>query len=85
MSVANSLAEIKPCPFCDSDNLALQAPDTFYMRKSCWVKCLCCGAFGPIKQSNDDAIAVWNAAPRKDDIKQNIEAQRLYDLRGKWF
>lgn len=49
---------IKPCPFCGAT-----AELTFGTDYS-WVSCVGCCADGPSANSDTEAIAAWNAAPR---------------------
>jgi Restriction alleviation protein Lar len=47
---------LEPCPFCKSEETAVGNTG------SCWVRCLSvdCGAEGPVKDTEEDAIAAWN-------------------------
>lgn len=49
--------ELKPCPFCRSQNVSVDTDidDIFY-----WVSCDACGAEGPQKMVELDAIEAWN-------------------------
>lgn len=52
--------EIKPCPFCASTNVSLGGINSPYV--VCHNDgCLC---YGPTKETQESAIAAWNAAPR---------------------
>lgn len=56
--------DIKPCPFCGSDDLAvLELSDN-----SC-VRCRKCYSYGPNGKDEENAIERWNSAPRKEDVK----------------
>jgi Lar family restriction alleviation protein len=51
-------AELMPCPFCRSDNVAL---DTVMGEpRQCWVACFACKADGPVTGDAQSAIAAWN-------------------------
>lgn len=56
---------LKPCMFCeDIEHVAAEEGDTFSR-----VMCFKCYAKGPITDAGmDDAVTLWNAAPRKGEI-----------------
>lgn len=57
--------EIKACPFCRSDSkLRISGP---VLSDERYVVCDNCDAYGPSGESKEDAIKLWNAAPRKED------------------
>lgn len=56
--------EIKACPFCGNDALSVLE----WNYKSC-VRCGKCYAYGPNGKNEEEAITLWNAAPRKEDAK----------------
>lgn len=62
-------AELKPCPNCDSMNIALSSANDW------WVTCHSCLMEGPIKARIKEAIAKWNSLPRRADIKR-LRAER---------
>ncbi|MDE2105998.1 MAG: Lar family restriction alleviation protein [Patescibacteria group bacterium] len=58
--------ELKPCPFCGSDEQAIRLDDN-----SRYVMCLKCSARGPAAEktvyySRYGATSFWNLAPRKE-------------------
>lgn len=56
--------QLKPCPFCGSDNLATTPPII-----GTTVVCVCCGdcdCNGPLKRSEQDAIEAWNTRANED-------------------
>lgn len=55
--------EIKPCPFCGNENLAVKGNNTRF------VHCERCGTYGPDAKSDEEAVRFWNCAPRKEDMK----------------
>lgn len=55
--------EIKPCPFCGSEDLYVRDNSGHY------VACKNCDAYGPYGKDDEEAIQLWNLAPRKDDVK----------------
>jgi Lar family restriction alleviation protein len=59
--------EIKPCPFCGSDN-------TRPLNGSLVTRVVCgaCVALGPQAKTVEAAIALWNAAPRRPKKKSPI-------------
>lgn len=54
--------EIKPCPFCGSENLSVGGFENY-------IKCKNCGAAGPDGSTLNEAFDKWNAAPRKEDVE----------------
>lgn len=57
------MIDIKPCPFCGSDNLLLNGYGWCYL--DLYVKCNECGAHGP--QETDECFGEkWNACPRQE-------------------
>ena len=54
--------EVKPCPFCGSENVK-------YSSLAGRVFCEDCQAHGPCGATDEDAIRKWNAAPRKEDVE----------------
>ena len=58
------MKQIKPCPFCGSDDLCvLELSDN-----SC-VRCRKCYSYGPNGKDEENAIERWNSTPRKEDVK----------------
>lgn len=57
--------EIKPCPFCGSDSKLRVSGPAFSDER--YVVCDNCDTYGPSGESTEDAIKLWNAAPRKED------------------
>jgi Lar family restriction alleviation protein len=65
-------AELKPCPFCSSQNAAP------YSVKSCHsVLCTACGGEGPEADSEEEAIEAWNR--RAASGMQGMEAPSKCD------
>ena len=57
--------EIKACPFCRSDSkLRISGP---VLSDERYVVCDNFDSYGPSGESIEDAIKLWNAAPRKED------------------
>lgn len=56
--------EIKACPFCGNDALSVLE----WNYKSC-VRCGKCYACGPDGKNEEEAITLWYAAARKEDVK----------------
>ena len=54
--------EIKPCPFCGSENLSVGSFGIY-------IKCKNCGTVGPDGSTLNEAFDKWNAAPRKEDVE----------------
>jgi Lar family restriction alleviation protein len=50
--------ELKPCPFCGCKPWF--KPREYGVEKQTFVNCLHCGAVGPTKVNDDEAIASWN-------------------------
>lgn len=53
--------EIKPCPFCGSEDLYVRDNSGHY------VACKNCDAYGPYGKGDEEAIQLWNLAPRVGD------------------
>ena len=54
--------EIKPCPFCGSENLSVGGFGNY-------IKCKNCGTAGPDGSTLNEAFDKWNSAPRKEDVE----------------
>ena len=54
--------EIKPCPFCGSE-------DVKYNSLAGCVMCKDCHSYGPNAAKEENAVKKWNAAPRKKDVE----------------
>lgn len=54
--------EIKPCPFCGSEELYA---DNGFLKK--YVFCRNCHAYGPSGETEEEAIRLWNHAPRIEE------------------
>lgn len=54
------MEQIKPCPFCGSENLFVGW---------CYVTCNNCHTAGPFAANKEEAVNLWNAAPRKEDVE----------------
>lgn len=54
------MKQIKPCPFCGSENLFVGW---------CYVTCNNCHTAGPFAANKEEAVNLWNAAPRKEDVE----------------
>lgn len=68
--------EIKPCPFCGSENLSVGGFENY-------IKCKNCGAAGPDGSNLNEAFDKWNAAPRKEDVEMGKScANCKYNLGG---
>ena len=57
------MTQPKPCPFCKSMTLKAMGK----LGVIAWVFCPACRCEGPPAKTRVDAIAKWNAAPRKGD------------------
>ena len=56
------MKQIKPCPFCGSENLSVGGFGNY-------IKCKNCGTAGPDGSTLNEAFDKWNSAPRKEDVK----------------
>lgn len=56
--------EIKPCPFCGNEKANADSFGNVF-----FVKCEGCNACGPDGKNEEEAITLWNAAPRKEDAE----------------
>lgn len=56
------MEQIKPCPFCGSENLSVGSFGNY-------IKCKNCGTAGPDGSTLNEAFDKWNAAPRKEDVE----------------
>lgn len=58
-------AKLQICPFCESENVEiLEIPKTIYDKPYAGY-CRDCGGRGSVKDTKEEAIAVWNSIPRK--------------------
>lgn len=55
-------SEIAPCPFCGG-----AAKHTFGMNEH-WVSCTVCGASGPMSDTKQKALDVWNTRPFHPEV-----------------
>lgn len=55
------MKQIKPCPFCGSEDLYVRDNSGHY------VACKNCDAYGPYGKDDEEAIQLWNLAPRVED------------------
>lgn len=66
---------MKPCPSCRGTEFSIDA-----VAPHKWdVLCATCLTHGPVKASRADAIAAWDALPRREDA----EAMRLMVVEAK--
>ena len=56
------MKQIKPCPFCGSENLSVGGFENY-------IKCKNCGAAGPDGSTLNEAFDKWDSAPRKEDVE----------------
>lgn len=70
--------EIKACPFCGNEKANADSFGNVF-----FVKCEGCNACGPDGKNEEEAITLWNAAARKEDVKmeQNCGSCK-YNLDG---
>lgn len=71
------MIELKPCPFCGSENVHVERKDLFF-----WVECYDCGAVGQearlrdvfvnIAQGEERAANNWNTRPIEDALTTRI-------------
>lgn len=75
------MKQIKPCPFCGSENLSVGGFENY-------IKCKNCGAAGPDGSTLNEAFNKWNSAPRKEEVeagKSCANCRQLYkDRDGKY-
>lgn len=70
------MKQIKPCPFCGSENLSVGGFENY-------IKCKNCGAAGPDGSTLNEAFDKWNSAPRKEDVEMEKNcANCKYNLDG---
>ena len=58
------MKQIKPCPFCGSEKVNVGTHGN-----NLYVCCYGCNSCGPYGISEEEAIKLWNAAPRKEDVE----------------
>lgn len=56
--------ELKPCPFCGNESVGVDEWETYAQ-----VTCGKCDACGPCGNDVEEAVRLWNAVLRKDDMK----------------
>lgn len=54
--------ELKPCPFCGSDNLILENADPYE-----WVFCEVCESAGPARMGEGEAEKAWNTRTEPEE------------------
>lgn len=52
--------ELKPCPACGSTSISLAST-----KPVCYCVCSYCNMYGPEAMRQEEAIAAWNALPRR--------------------
>lgn len=57
--------ELKVCPFCQSADVAV---GNNRLQRRAQVYCRNCGAAGPLRNSIEEFIESWNAAPRPNEM-----------------
>lgn len=66
--------ELKPCPFCGSDDVELEY-DSFI--DYCIIECRECGVERNRCWDEDDAIELWNTRPIEDEKDREIESLKV--------
>ena len=59
--------DLRPCPFCDSDDVRLVVDDCRSCAAGIYAKCWCCEARGPDRDTKTEAADAWDA--RAGDVK----------------
>lgn len=62
------MKELKPCPFCGSQDLDFDDNG----EENYWVYCKSCDADGSLGKGKDGAIEVWNKKYLKEQISQML-------------
>lgn len=60
------MSDLKPCPFCGSDHLVYNSASGLSTGR--FVRCADCHACGPLAEDDARAKAVWNEAPRRNEV-----------------
>ena len=67
------MKQIKPCPFCGSENLSVGSFGNY-------IKCENCGTVGPDGSTLNEAFDKWNAAPRKEDVEMKKSCENCVHI-----
>lgn len=68
------MAELKPCPFCESEDMELNVNEVTSSWYDSWVFCRSCNATGPLAKSDNKkdaerlAMDKWNLEPRRNEL-----------------
>lgn len=67
--------ELKPCPFCGSENIEVEDDNFGTTFSSVWlVECLTCGVRSATDERESSAIKGWNARPIEDALRAELAA-----------
>lgn len=72
------MSELKPCHWCEDDDaevINVLAGPRKYSAKA--VQCRTCGASGPVKDDEAEAITAWNTRPTPVGVSELAEMERL--------
>lgn len=64
------------CPFCGGDKVRISRSDGINYEPYYFVRCHKCGAEGPFKSIEAEAITAWNTRSRPEAVKRLIEAAK---------
>lgn len=70
--------KMKPCPFCGGEAIRIVRPSPGLMA----VWCQGCGAQGPMKQREEEAVAAWNRRGGINDGTQREQFGILHEQSG---
>lgn len=72
------MTEISNCPFCKSEASDV---DVLYGWQCYYVKCEMCGSESGACNSEEEAIAAWNASKPKERMKDHEFREQVNDLK----
>lgn len=64
---ASQMENLKPCPFCGHTSVYIDACNENFADPFLQVRCDFCGMGGPCSEKEEEAKALWNALPRREE------------------
>lgn len=71
------MEELKPCPFCGGKDISI----INHTAMGYWASCGPCGAIGPTRQTEEEAVEAWNR--RYEPPNEPLTLDELREMDGK--